>query len=91
MPRTLTCRTCQRVCEPCEYHKLDGAFHARCGEGSWRMWSCTHPDAFHNLPLPEDPAKRAIALEMRARHQAEGRMIGRPDSQPQWCPLRRTE
>lgn len=67
----------ERRCEPCEYHKLIGAFHVRSGRGSYREYMCNHPDM--NEGLTE--AARALF--------GGGKYIGKTEKQPDWCPLRR--
>lgn len=91
MPKTckIPARTEHR-CSPCQYHKLTGAFHTRCGEGSWRSYSCMHPEAYN------DQGEEAFTPELQARMKAidaliccGGRYIGRTELQPDWCPLKR--
>jgi len=74
----------EHVCEPCQYHKLTGALHVRCGEGGWREYACTHPESF---PVHEDP--RVNAMYERHKVREDGRHIGKTELQPDWCPLKR--
>ena len=78
MPTTfhIQARTEHR-CEPCKHHKLIGAFHVRHGPGSWVEYACLHPDAYEGLTL------RGRLLF------GAGRVIGRTERQPEWCPLLR--
>ena len=92
MPTThkIPART-ERHCSPCEFHKCTGALFTRIGPGGWKEYSCTHPNAFQEGPLPTDPEKAALAGELRALCKKEGRHIGKTEVQPDWCPLRRRE
>ena len=74
-------------CSPCEFHVCTSSFHVRSGEGSWREYSCKHPDAPE--PLPEGGKHHNILVRILARELEEGRPIGRTELQPQWCPLKR--
>ena len=92
MPLTLTipART-ETHCCPCEFHKLTGALHVRIGPGGWREYHCTHPDAyeFQKDGTPIDPKLIALQKEIDGIMQKEGRLIGRTEIQPAWCPLLR--
>lgn len=84
--RTIPARR-ERLCEPCEYHKQTAAMMG--GPGNvWRRYSCMHPDAFGDMKLSEDRAKRDKQMQLRGRLLEHGRDIGKTESQPSWCPLR---
>ncbi len=78
-------------CAPCEFHKLTGSLHVRCGEGSWRQYSCMNPQAFDDLDnVPQkDPEKEKLRQRMIGMMLTYGRDIGKTEEQPEWCPLRR--
>ncbi len=78
----------ERHCQPCEFHKLTGMLHVRCGPGGYREYACTHPHAFEPLPQRIDPAKALIIAKLQAMNQ-DGRPIGKTENQPSWCPLKR--
>jgi hypothetical protein len=76
-------------CSPCEYHKLTGALHVRCGEGGYRRYSCMHPEAFDDLDkIHPDPEKEKLRQRMIGAMLKEGRDIGKTELQPDWCPLK---
>lgn len=75
----------EKRCEPCEFHKCTGSLHIRTG-GGYREYSCTHPEAF-------EPTDSTIIAELngRLKQMDGGRYIGRTETRPDWCPLKRDE
>lgn len=76
----------ERRCEPCEHLKRENMLCSRL-YGITCDYVCHHPDAHNFGPLPSDPAKAARLGELRSKTAEHGRMIGRTDLQPDWCPL----
>ena len=90
MPTTINIPShVERHCAPCEFHKLTASLHVRIGEGGYRQYACTHPEAFERGPTPSDPPKARLAGKIDALLKREGRDIGKTELQPNWCPLRR--
>lgn len=80
----------ERICEPCEFHKLFNAFYG--SDHSWRDYNCMHPQALDDIgALSSDPSIAAKQIEIRAWLKEHGRHIGKTERQPEWCPLRRQE
>ncbi len=76
-------------CGPCKYHKLTGSFHVRIGEGGWREYSCTHPDAWEPVAgdTPAQAETRGRLRQMEADMSGGGRHIGKTEETPDWCPF----
>lgn len=83
MPTNLTIpEHIKRVCTPCEHHKCIAALHVRIGSGGYREYACTHPDAF-------EPTDNPLLAQMHGRlmQMDGGRVIGKTENRPEWCPL----
>jgi hypothetical protein len=78
----------ERRCSPCEFLKQANMLCSRL-HGITCDYLCHNPDAFDDTPLSTDPKIAAKQGAMRERMAKHGRMIGRDDIQPAWCPLRR--
>lgn len=76
----------------CKYHHCYGSLHVHRGPGGWRDYSCQHPDAWEP-PTPEQMPHAELLGRMREseRSMCGGRMIGRTERTPQWCPYLREE
>jgi hypothetical protein len=83
----------QRVtsCGICEYHKCIGALCTRIGPGGWREYACMHPEAFEPVTDgdPEIAAQRGELRGMLKSMAGGGRIIGKTEATPDWCPFLR--
>lgn len=77
----------ERHCEPCEHLKRENMLCSRLN-GISCDYVCHHPEAHEWGKTPTDPKKAELMGQLRARLTESGRMIGRSDRQPQWCPMR---
>jgi len=75
----------------CEYHTCVGAFHVRSGSGGWREYACMHPQAWEPVAgdSPELAETRGRLRQMEANMNGRGRLIGRTELAPNWCPYLR--
>lgn len=80
----------ERKCEPCEHLRRQNILCSRL-HGISCDYACGHPEAFGPDPRLEDPAKAKLYGELVAHLKESGRVIGRNDKQPEWCPLRRED
>lgn len=72
------------TCGLCKYHVCTGALCTRIGPGGWREYTCTHPEAW---PEETDPKKAEMRGHLKTIER--GRMIGRTEETPAWCPYLR--
>lgn len=84
---TVPSRT-MRWCTPCEHLKHHNMVCSRL-HGITCDYVCHHPEAHSWNEVIKDPKAAELAARLRARMVENGRMIGRRDQQPDWCPLRR--
>lgn len=77
-------------CGACKYHVCHSSFHTRSGSGSWRDYACSHPDAFKDESLvgvaPEENAALVAHIAAIEKQSYGGRLIGRTEATPKWCP-----
>lgn len=79
----------ERRCEPCVHLKRTNMICSRL-DGIKCDYTCGHHDCYSDRPLSNDPSIRDKQIVLRTRNAEHGRMIGRDDIQPEWCPLRRS-
>lgn len=78
-------------CGCCKHHVCHSSFHARSGSGSWRDYACSHPDAFKDeslvgVPTKENAASLVAHIAAIEKQNYGGRLIGRTEATPNWCP-----
>lgn len=76
-------------CGLCKYHELIGSFHVHCGQGGWREYACTHPCRWEPV-TDANPEHAALRGRLQASSEVcNGRLIGRTEETPNWCPFTR--
>jgi hypothetical protein len=78
----------ERVCEPCEFHKMTGAFYGQ-PDNTWRRYACLHPGAIGPMPKGLTAEQAAKWGALNGRLLEHGRDIGKTENQPEWCPLKK--
>lgn len=92
-PRTFTIPARRETtCSTCKYHHCFGALCTRSGSGGYRDYSCKHPKAWDSMPA-DTPKQAELRGQMREseRNMCGGRLIGRTEQTPEWCPYLREE
>jgi len=75
-------------CGICEYHQCHSSLCTRSGSSGWRDYACSHPDAFKGEEVPGHEGLVAH-IEAIERQSYGGRLIGRTEETPDWCPFLR--
>jgi hypothetical protein len=89
MPTTLNIPASMRhFCTPCEFLDRENTFCDR-AHGITGDYICHHPEAFQWPPVPADFKEAELLARLRGKMEKNGRMIGRTEDQPSWCPLLR--
>lgn len=81
-------RRSETRCGTCKYHECHSALCTRIGPGGWRDYACSHPDAFKDEEVAGHPGLVAH-VEAIERQSYGGRLIGRTEATPEWCPFLR--
>lgn len=92
-PKTITFAAGRStICGDCKHHVCVASFHVRSGLGSWREYACMHPEAWEPVAsdTPAVAEARGRLRQMEADNNHGGRLIGRTDAAPAWCPFLRT-
>ncbi len=76
----------ERRCEPCEFLKRTNMICSRL-DGIKCDYLCMNSKCYGDLPVSKDETVAAKQISMRIKNAGHGRMIGKQDIQPSWCPL----